>query len=96
MKREWPFFSALLSNAEMACAKADAAIASFYVALWEDEERRERIWTAAASELELTIQRLCEVFEVERLLDHEPVLQASIDRRNPDSPRLPLGEPGPP
>ena len=33
MEREWPFFSALLSNAEMACAKADLAMGRRYAEL---------------------------------------------------------------
>ncbi|UJA20228.1 phosphoenolpyruvate carboxylase [Thermoleophilia bacterium SCSIO 60948] len=83
MQREWPFFSALLSNAEMACAKADASIASLYVDLWANDKARDRIWTRVCGELELTIRKLEAVFGEERLLDREPVLQASIDRRNP-------------
>src|SRR5215210_7118487 len=40
MEAEWPFFAGLLSNAEMACAKADPGIARRYVDLWEDEAPR--------------------------------------------------------
>jgi phosphoenolpyruvate carboxylase len=83
MECEWPFFTALLSNAEMACAKADMAIAERYVQLWDDAAARERIWGALSTELERTIQALIAVKGGERLLDHDPVLQASIDRRNP-------------
>ena len=46
MEASWPFFAGLLSNAEMACAKADAEIARRYVELWDDAEPRERIWSA--------------------------------------------------
>ncbi len=83
MQDEWPFFTSLLSNAEMGCAKADLAIARRYVALWEDEPARERIWGRLSGELELAIRELIEVRGGRRLLDSEPVLQASIDRRNP-------------
>ncbi len=83
MEREWPFFTTLLSNAEMACAKADIGIASRYVQLWDDAAARERIWAPLAQELELAIRELIEIRGGERLLDREPVLQASIDRRNP-------------
>ena len=54
MEREWPFFSALLSNAEMACAKADASIAARYFDLWEDAEPRERIRSAVEEEFDRT------------------------------------------
>ena len=83
MRDEWPFFESLLSNAEMGCAKADLQIARRYVALWNDVEPRERIWRALEAELELTIAELVTIGGGDRLLDAEPVLQASIARRNP-------------
>jgi phosphoenolpyruvate carboxylase len=67
----------------MACAKADLGIARRYVALWEDAEPRDRIWTVLTDELERSIHELLRIRASERLLDSEPVLQASIDRRNP-------------
>jgi phosphoenolpyruvate carboxylase len=83
MAGEWPFFTSVLSNAEMGCAKADLGIARRYVALWDQTEARDRIWGALEAELERTIAELVEIRGGERLLDEEPVLQASIDRRNP-------------
>jgi phosphoenolpyruvate carboxylase len=83
MQAEWPFFAALLSNAEMACAKADPLIARRYVDLWDDAGPRERIWGIVSGELERTRAELCTVRGEDRLLSQEPVLQASIDRRNP-------------
>ncbi len=83
MATEWPFFTALLSNAEMACAKADLGIAHRYAQLWQESGPRERIWDQLAGELERAITELVAVRGGERLLDGEPVLQASIDRRNP-------------
>ena len=82
MEREWPFFATLLSNAEMGCAKADPAIARRYAALWDDP-RSARIFTPLIGELELTIAELLAVRDAQRLLDRDPVLRASIDRRNP-------------
>ncbi|HET9102170.1 MAG TPA: phosphoenolpyruvate carboxylase [Solirubrobacteraceae bacterium] len=82
MQREWPFFATLLSNAEMGCAKADPAIARRYAELWDDP-RSARIYAVLARELELTVGELLAVRDAERLLDRDPVLQASIDRRNP-------------
>ncbi|HTU97598.1 MAG TPA: phosphoenolpyruvate carboxylase [Solirubrobacteraceae bacterium] len=83
MAAEWPFFTSVLSNAEMGCAKADLGIARRYVELWDDEAARERIWTPLQAELQRTIEELVLIGGGERLLDGEPVLQASIDRRNP-------------
>ncbi|MDP9347070.1 MAG: phosphoenolpyruvate carboxylase [Actinomycetota bacterium] len=83
MQRTWPFFSTLLANAEMACAKADLHIARRYVALWDEDEPRERIWAALREEYERTTAELLLVGDERRLLDRAPVLQESIDRRNP-------------
>lgn len=83
MDEKWPFFDALLGNAEMALAKADLAIAERYVALVEPVELRDRIWGQIAAEYALTRDLLLAVTGQERLLDREPVLQNSIERRNP-------------
>jgi phosphoenolpyruvate carboxylase len=83
MERDWPFFSSLLANAEMACAKADLRIARHYVELWDEEEPRERIWGIIRTEFERTVQELLLVCGEERLLQRSPVLRDSIDRRNP-------------
>jgi phosphoenolpyruvate carboxylase len=83
MATQWPFFTTLLSNAEMGCAKADLGIARRYAELWDDVPARERIWERLATELERTIAELIAIRAGTRLLDGEPVLQASIDRRNP-------------
>jgi phosphoenolpyruvate carboxylase len=82
MAREWPFFTSVLSNAEMGCAKADLGIAERYVTLWQDPAR-DRIWATLREEFERTVDELVAIGGGERLLDSEPVLQASIDRRNP-------------
>jgi phosphoenolpyruvate carboxylase len=83
MDAEWPFFDALLGNAEMALAKADLAIAERYVALVEPADLRDRIWTAISTEYDRTRDTLLAVTGQTRLLDREPVLQNSIERRNP-------------
>jgi phosphoenolpyruvate carboxylase len=83
MVADWTFFASLIANAEMACTKADTRIATRYTQLWDDEVARERIWGQLETELELTRAELMRVRGEERLLASEPVLQASIDRRNP-------------
>jgi phosphoenolpyruvate carboxylase len=83
MAADWPFFAALLSNAEMACAKADLHIGRRYAELMGDVAARERIWSLIEAEFERTARELTLVRDQERLLDHEPHLQASIARRNP-------------
>jgi phosphoenolpyruvate carboxylase len=83
MTATWPFFATLLANAEMALAKADPAIANRYADLWAAAQKRERIWGELSAELERARSELMLVRGSERLLAAEPVLQASIDRRNP-------------
>jgi phosphoenolpyruvate carboxylase len=83
MITDWPFFSSLISNAEMACSKADARIAQRYTALWDDEEARDRIWGRLDAELQLTRTELMAIRGSDHLLASQPVLRASIDRRNP-------------
>jgi phosphoenolpyruvate carboxylase len=83
MEREWPFFSALLSNAEMACAKADLAVGRRYAELVDDRALRDRIWGRIEAEFERTCRALLAVTGQERLLARERLLRASIDRRNP-------------
>jgi phosphoenolpyruvate carboxylase len=83
MDAQWPFFSAMLANAELALAKADMPIAERYVQLVEPETLRDRIWDRIRCEYALTREMLLAVTNQEKLLDRDPVLQRSIERRNP-------------
>jgi phosphoenolpyruvate carboxylase len=83
MDRDWPFFAALLSNAEMALAKADLSIGERYAELVLDEAVREAIWTLIRAEYARARDELLAVTLQEQLLDRTPVLQRSIQRRNP-------------
>lgn len=83
MESRWPYFSAVLSNAEMALAKADMRVAEQYIELVEPPELRDRIWGQITGEFELTVQRLLDITDQNHLLDRDPVLQRSIERRNP-------------
>jgi phosphoenolpyruvate carboxylase len=83
MIADWPFFASLISNAEMACSKADPRIARRYTELWSDDNARDRIWAQLDAELELTGTELMAIRGSDHLLASQPVLRASIDRRNP-------------
>jgi phosphoenolpyruvate carboxylase len=83
MERDWPFFGALLSNAELALAKADLRIAERYVAMVDPPELRERVWSRVRAEYERTREVLLAITDQRALLDRDPVLQRSIERRNP-------------
>jgi phosphoenolpyruvate carboxylase len=83
MYQEWPFFQTTISNAEMALSKADMRIAERYVQLVEPSDVRDRIWAALSSEYKRTELAILAISGQERLLDHDPVLRRSIQRRNP-------------
>jgi phosphoenolpyruvate carboxylase len=83
MEASWPYFAAVLSNAELALAKADLRVAAQYIELVEPAELRERVWGAITGEFERTVSLLLEVTKQSALLDRDPVLQRSIERRNP-------------
>lgn len=83
MYTEWPFFKALIANAEMSLQKADLEIAKLYLSLVEDQELAYDFYQVIASEYELTTERLLAITGNSNLLDNEPDSQRSIRLRNP-------------
>lgn len=83
MERGWPFFTALLSNAELALAKADLTIARRYVDLVKDSGLRQRIWQRIEAEYLLSVEMVTMARGESILLERDAVLQRSIQRRNP-------------
>src|SRR5215211_2373522 len=83
MDREWPFFAATIANAEMALAKSDLDIAERYSSLVEDAGLRTRIWQRIRDEHERSTREILHLTGQNRLLNREPVLRRSVDRRNP-------------
>lgn len=81
--RQWPFFQAVLDNAQMALLKADMAIASRYARLVSDAALSERIFGQIAAEHACTQQILLAISQQKRLLDNEKILQRAIQLRNP-------------
>ncbi len=83
MEREWPFFAATIGNAEMALAKSDLDIAERYASLVRDGILRKRIWDRIRNEHARSERELLALTKQDRLLERDPVLRRSIDRRNP-------------
>ncbi len=83
MAASWPYFRALLGNAELGLAKADLGIAERYVALVPDTELRERVWSAIVEEYGRTVERVLAATGQSALLEAEPTLRRSVERRNP-------------
>jgi phosphoenolpyruvate carboxylase len=83
MYQRWPFWRTLVENAQMILAKADLTIARLYADLLEDQEVATRIYSRIADEHQRTVEVVLQVSGQQALLERSPVLQRSIQRRNP-------------
>ncbi|MDE2967195.1 MAG: phosphoenolpyruvate carboxylase [Chloroflexota bacterium] len=83
MRVRWPFFATLLSNVEMVLAKADFDVAEHYARTLGDGDRDLRTFGRLSEEFQRTVRMVNRLSDQERLLDGTPVLQRSIDLRNP-------------
>jgi len=81
--RSWPFFRALVENLEMTLAKSSMEIAAEYLALVPPQLEPERYWSSITREHERTVESVLAIVEARRLLDRHPVVQRSVDLRNP-------------
>ena len=82
MHRDWRFFRSMLSNIEMALAKADFQIARHYAERLSSRGGR-AIFKRLEEEYQTTRTRLLQVTEQKFLLEKTPVLRRSIELRNP-------------
>jgi phosphoenolpyruvate carboxylase len=83
MVAAWPFFQSTLDNMEMVLAKSDMAIAERYVTLVEDRALGARIFTRIRDAWSATHDGLLTITQQTRLLERNPVLDASIRLRLP-------------
>jgi phosphoenolpyruvate carboxylase len=83
MYEGWPFFRALLDNAEMSLLKADMGIAELYAALVPNRALADEIFTRIQSEYERTRQSILSITGHRELMDADPVVQRSVQLRNP-------------
>jgi phosphoenolpyruvate carboxylase len=81
--RSFAFFRSLIENLEMTLAKSSLEIARGYLPLVPPEAEPERLFRAIADEHERAVAAVLEIVEARRLLDRHPVVQRSIDLRNP-------------
>nr|WP_087146478.1 phosphoenolpyruvate carboxylase [Crenothrix polyspora] len=82
MYRDWPFFRNLLSNAQMALSKSDMDIAKEYAGLCVDPETGKRVYGLIASEHQRCVEWILEIANAGKLLEDNPVLAASLHRRD--------------
>lgn len=83
MYAKWPFFRALLDNAEMSLLKADLEIAALYVRLVPDQEQAQATFADLVEEFEMTRGMILAINGHNRLMESETVIQRSVDLRNP-------------
>ena len=83
MYQDWPFFRALLGNAQMALFKGEMTIAREYAQLCHDPAVAETIYGMVREEYYLTLRQIMEIAGIHQLLDETPILQLSLSRRDP-------------
>jgi phosphoenolpyruvate carboxylase len=83
MYREWLFFATLIDNAQMILSKADMRIARSYADLVDDRAMSDRIFRTITEEYDRTVQNILRLTGQDELLSNTPILQLSIERRNP-------------
>jgi phosphoenolpyruvate carboxylase len=81
--RDWPFFRALLDNSQMSLSKVDAGIAREYARLCADADTETRIYERFRAEYEQTCREILAVAQIPTLLEENPTLAKSLERRNP-------------
>jgi len=82
MNKNWPFFSAFISNIEMAFTKSEMNIAHAYSHLCKDERLRTQVMQAVEHEHALTHYGLNFLLEQTSLLSTQQELAASLQWRN--------------
>jgi len=83
MFAEWPFFTALIQNTELDIAKADMGIAEHYASLVSDTAIRDTIFAQLRDEHTRARKMVCLITGQSEVLEKAPVMQRSIERRNP-------------
>ena len=83
MYEQWPFFRALLDNAEMSLLKADMGIAELYSRLAPDQTVAQPIFDRVRAEYDRAVEAVLRATDHVNLMDSDPVIQRSIHLRNP-------------
>ncbi len=83
MHASWPFFETLIDNAQLTMRKADMGIARLYSSLVKNEKVRKRVFAMLLDEFTRTERAILAITGQKQLLASEPVLQKSVELRNP-------------
>jgi phosphoenolpyruvate carboxylase len=79
----WPFYQAILDNAEMSLLKADMGIAGLYSALVPDRDLASAVFARIEDEYRQTCDAILAVTGHASLMDGDAVIQRAIQLRNP-------------
>jgi phosphoenolpyruvate carboxylase len=80
---EVPFFRTVVDNLEMTLAKSSLEVARGYLELVPDADLCDAMFGPIEREHELAVAAVLQASGVERLLDRQPVVQRTLDLRNP-------------
>jgi phosphoenolpyruvate carboxylase len=83
MYEQWPFFRAVIDNAELALSKSDMSIGREYAGLVRSRPVRERLWPIIEEEHVKATAAVLAITGKDQLLGATPWLRRSIDVRNP-------------
>ncbi len=83
MYAHWSFLRVILETAELSLVKADMQIARLYSELVPDHDLANRVFSAILEEYQRTVQAVLRIKQQKELMEEEPVIQRSIQLRNP-------------
>ena len=83
MYEQWPFWRTLIDNVQMILAKADLTIARLYADLLDDQAVAARIFGQIEATYQSSVSVICQITGQSALLERVPILQKSIQSRNP-------------
>lgn len=83
MNANWPFFSAIMSNIQMALSKTDVVIGKEYSQLGLDQEVAQTVYNKISEEHKRSCARILEITDNEYLMADNPTIALSLKRRNP-------------
>jgi phosphoenolpyruvate carboxylase len=83
MFKDWPFFHSLLRNTQMSLTKGEMHIAREYAELVKDRAMADEVYGMIADEYRRTLKEVLHVSGMNDLVDIDPVLGTSMQRRNP-------------
>lgn len=81
--RDWPFFSTLIDNTQIALAKANLSVAEEYSKLCSSPQTAASVYQKIASEYRRTEKYILLISRFGALLENQPEMMLSLQRRDP-------------